>query len=110
VSKAPKYEGLRADRIIVTLQKLQERVSQRFPGSGLSRVCVELIETARWSSEDAARVSRPNWFWRIVLFVVIASGVAAQIAAARFLHVDGAPANAIDLLQGLDSAAPCGFC
>jgi hypothetical protein len=50
------------------------------------------------------RVARPDWLWRIALFLVIGAGVAAQIYAARTLHVEGFNASASELVQGLDAA------
>lgn len=99
-----KYEGLRADRVLATLEKLQERIAERFPNSGLTKVCAEVIATGYWSSGEAARLSQPHWFWRIVLVLVIAGGIAAQLAAARLLHFQGFNANASELVQGLDAA------
>ena len=104
-----KYEGLRADRIIATLEKLQDRIGERFPDSGLSKVCAEVIATGRWSARDAARVSQPNWLWRFVLVIVLAAGVAAQIYAARLIHLDGFGASAPELVQGLEAAVNLGI-
>ena len=36
------YQELRLDLILNTLRSLQARISERFPGSGLSRVAGEL--------------------------------------------------------------------
>jgi hypothetical protein len=99
-----RYEGLRADRILSTLEKLQERIAERFPDSGLSRVCAQVIDTGRWSSQDAARVAQPNWLWRGALALLLTAGVAAQIYAARLIHLDGFGASAPDLVQGLEAA------
>ena len=99
-----RYEGLRADRILATLEKLQDRIGERFPDSGLSQVCAQVIETGRWSSREAVRLSRPNWLWRVVLFLLLGAGIAAQIYAARLIHVDGFGASAPELVQGLEAA------
>ena len=99
-----KYEGLRADRIIATLEQLRDRISERFPDSGLSKVCAEVIETGRWSARDAARLARPNWLWRLVLFAMLAAGLAAQIYAAQLIHLTGFGASAPELVQGLEAA------
>lgn len=98
------YQHLSAERIIDTLGKLHARVVARFPEAGLSRVCAQLIDTAQFCSEDAARLARPTLFWRVVALLLIVAGVAAQIAAFRYLHVDASGMNAPDLVQGLESA------
>src|SRR5262249_6837412 len=98
------YEELRAERILKTLEQLRARIAARFPNAGLQRVCGALIDTARWSIRDAARLARPNWLWRIAVAGVIVAGVAAQIWAARLLHVDAFHEDAAGLLQGLEAA------
>lgn len=38
-----KYSFLRVDLILATIYRLQKRINERFPHSGLSKVCAELI-------------------------------------------------------------------
>jgi hypothetical protein len=78
--------GLRPDRILSTLEQLQARIAARFPESGLSRVCVTLIDTARWSVVDAGELARPNWLWRVGVAAVVVVGLAAQLWALRLLN------------------------
>jgi hypothetical protein len=100
----PPAPHLRADRILATLDKLQDRINDRFPEAGLARVCVDVIETARFSARDAARLARPHIFWRLAALALILFGVAAQIAAFRFLNVHGETLTAPELVQGLEAA------
>jgi hypothetical protein len=100
----PPAPHLRADRILATLDKLQDRINDRFPEAGLARVCVDVIETARFSARDAARLARPHIFWRLAALTLILFGVAAQIAAFRFLNVHGETLTAPELVQGLEAA------
>ena len=101
--KAPEIQ-LRADRVLATLDKLHERIIARFPNAGLVRVCTDVIETARFSAQDAAELARPHYSWRLLTLVLIALGVASQIAVFKFLRVEGAPLTAPDLIQGLEAA------
>lgn len=101
MSKVP---HLRAENIIATLEKLHARIVARFPHAGLSNVCAELLDTARWSARDAAKVARPDYLWRLAVLVIVIAGVAAQIAAFHFLHVAGGDLTAPDLVQGLEAA------
>ncbi|HYD73908.1 MAG TPA: hypothetical protein VEF55_12285 [Candidatus Binatia bacterium] len=97
------YQSLDPVRIIETLRKLQERIEQRFPGSGLGRLCAELVTTAETSSMEAALLSERNWPLRIAVGALVALGIVAQIAAAKFLHLEEVEAN-IGLLQSLEAA------
>ncbi len=97
------FRTLDAAKLIGTLDHLQARIDERFPGSGLGKVCAELSEAARASALEAARLARPSWPWRIAASALVLLGIAAQVAAARFLHLERLQANA-DLLQILEAA------
>ncbi len=101
--KAPDVH-LRADRIIITMEQLHARIVARFPDAGLVRVCQDLIDTARYSAKDAARLARPAYIWQLLSLALIALGVIAQIAAFRFLRIEGSAMSAPELVQGLEAA------
>lgn len=97
------YQSLDPARIIQTLERLKERIEERFPQSGLGRVCAELIATARVSSAGAAELAKPNWPLRVAVGAIIVLGVAAQFWAAEFLHLEDIETN-VGLLQSLEAA------
>jgi hypothetical protein len=99
-----RYQQLRPDRILATLDKLHERIVARFPDAGLVQVCAELIDTASFTARDAAQLARPSYLWRGASLLLIVAGVAAQIAAFRFLRVEDASLSAPELVQGLEAA------
>jgi len=41
------YKTIRADKVIETVGKLQERIVERFPNSGLGKLCGELQDVAQ---------------------------------------------------------------
>ncbi|MES1199197.1 MAG: hypothetical protein ABUS48_04370 [Pseudomonadota bacterium] len=98
------YSALHPPSILKTLERLQARIDERFPESGLGRVCAELIDTARQTADKAAALARPDWRLRGAVMALIAAGLAAQIAAARFLHVSVGDMTATELAQGLEAA------
>ena len=51
------YRSLDADNIINTAQQLNTRIGERFPASGLRKVCEELLAEARQAA-DTARIRR----------------------------------------------------
>jgi hypothetical protein len=95
---------LRADRVLATLDKLQGRISARFPEAGLARVCADLIDTARFSAADAASLARPHLLWRFAALALVVLGVTAQISAFRFLNLRADTLTAPELVQGLEAA------
>lgn len=97
------YRSLDPSKLIETLARLQARVDKRFPGSGLGKVCAELTETARATAAEAARLAKPSWPWRIAVGAIVVAGGWAQVAAAKFLHLERIEASA-NLLEILEAA------
>jgi len=98
-----KYQTLDPDRIIETVERLRERVAQRFPESGLSRVCDELVTTARQTAKRASEIAAHNWPLRIAVSTVILGGVMALVSSVKLLHLEDMETN-VGLLQTLEAA------
>jgi len=54
------YRRLDGTHIVETLRRLEHRIGERFPGSGLSRVCADLLAAAMESMARLALLRRPN--------------------------------------------------
>lgn len=98
------YRTLDAAKIIETLRRLEARIDERFPNSGLSNVAKEATQTAQATAARAAEIAKPNLLLRAGVGALIVAGLAAQIVAANFLHVEGGPLDAVGLVQGLEAA------
>lgn len=98
------YRSLQPDRIVETLTRLNARIGERFPNSGLLKVCAETVEAARSTSARAAAIARPNAPLRIAVGLLLAAGAAAQIMAARFLHFEPVETDAASFVSGLEAA------
>ena len=96
---------LDATHIVATLEKLRERVGERFPRSGLSKLCGRLVETGRVTAARTAELSRPYMGLRILGGLVAAVAIVFQIVLAT--HVDwSALRRSVDVLsmsQALDA-------
>ena len=77
------YRQLDDARIIETLERLRDRISERFPGSSLSRVSEELLAVARETASHVAYIQRPNWPIRVGvgLAIVATLGLVATAVA-----------------------------
>lgn len=53
------YRSLDAQKIILTVEILNKRIQERFPGSGLDRVCGELHAIAVKSQQRSAWIAKP---------------------------------------------------
>lgn len=90
-------------RVVQTLEQLRARIDERFPQSGLSRVCGETIDAAKHTAHSAARLAEPNWPLRFAVLAILIAGIGAQLWAASVLRVDGAPLGPTDVVQGLEA-------
>jgi hypothetical protein len=102
----PRYHALDAGALIETAAALARRVAERFPGSGLSRVAVELSALTQGAAAAVERFGRPNYSVRAATLACIL-GIAGVLASAAFAVEDGLSlfSSLSDLLQGIDSAA-----
>jgi hypothetical protein len=103
------YNELKLDLILKTLGRLQNRIAERFPGSGLSRVAEELQRAGRDIGPVLERLRRPNWLLRtgIGLTVLLIVGVAAVlfVLLRRNLSFGVQLQDLGSLLQAVESAA-----
>jgi hypothetical protein len=67
------YRTLDAAKIIDTLVRLEQRISERFAGAGLARVCAELTDIARQTHVRSSEIARPNILLRAFVCVFLAA-------------------------------------
>ncbi len=98
------YRTLNPDKIIVTLEQLERRIEDRFPGSGLSRVCTELTGVARETKARVEAVAAPNIPLRAISILSLLAGLTLLGYVATIIEVKRDAENLYGVLQGLDSA------
>jgi len=64
-----RFTNLRAEAILKTLNRLEQRIAERFPESGLLGVCKEFTQLSVRSEELARRLQAPLWPVRLVAIV-----------------------------------------
>ncbi len=104
---------LDADRVVETLDRLEARVQDRFPNSGLAAVCADLADVAERTAEQAERLSRPIIWLRVLLVLLLGAALAAvalivQAAGQRGVFLSER-LDAINLAQGLDALVNLGL-
>ena len=98
------YRRLQPSKIISTLEALGRRIGERFPGSGLARVCDDLIGLARETSVRAGKISQPNVWLKALVWFLIASGVALlAVVGHTILTSTKTSDDLFSTLQGIDS-------
>ena len=72
-----------AEKVVDTIELLQKRIVERFPDSGLGRVCLQLLEIGRQTGERSRKMASPNWRVRFavgfLIFLIIATSIVAPI-------------------------------
>ncbi|GJL94141.1 MAG: hypothetical protein DHS20C05_05460 [Hyphococcus sp.] len=96
------YKTLNAERVMATIDKLEARVSERFPDSGLSNVACELSQTARRCAAESERLRQPIIPLRISVYTVWTLGAAALIWLAIGLPYGGLKWQVTSLIQVLE--------
>ena len=89
------YRSLDSEKILGTIETLSRRIAERFPGSGLDRVCQELLTIAEESQRRSAWIAKPQRSLRFitgVLVTMIVGGLVFVLANASW------PRNGFDLV------------
>lgn len=80
------YRELNPAKTLKTIDKLQQRIVERFPESSLSRVCQELRDVAYESELACERIQKPNLLLRFALSLLVIAGAGGLIFA--FTRID----------------------
>jgi hypothetical protein len=99
------YRTLSPDLIVKTLDRLHNRIEERFPRRGLGAVAGELLEVAQKDRDQALDFLRPYISVRVAVFLLIVVGIAAQLAIVASVW-DRLRVNwdLFGVFQGLDAA------
>src|SRR5438067_3582075 len=99
-----RYRRLDAAQIDTTLRRLRDRIAERFPGSGLSQVSVELIALADEASRCVEYLRRPLWLVRVGVGTAIVAMVGVLVAAGLSIRLTGTVDRFSELVQSLEAA------
>jgi len=97
------YRSLDPEQTLETVALLSRRIGERFPASGLSRVCAELCAIATESRQKAVWFSRPNYALRCLVAVVILLSVSVLGYSIAAMDLRFGSLNAGDLVQVLEA-------
>jgi len=101
-----RFTELRAEMILATIEKLGDRIGDRFPNSGLQRVCSELRQLAGEANDLAKRLGPPIWPVRLASFAAgtLLVGLVAWVLLQMAQHFTFTPSGMFDLVQASESA------
>jgi hypothetical protein len=98
------YRALDEAKITGTLQRLRNRIGERFPDSGLRAVAEELIAVSDEVSQCVAYIRAPNWPIRLAAGIGITIMVAILIVGATTLRFPASPRALSDVVQLLEAS------
>jgi hypothetical protein len=97
------YKSLDGERIARTIDLLCQRVDQRFPDSGLARLCHELAGIAARTKQTATWIARPILPLRVAVGALVALILAGLLGMAVALGRPREPLGLFQFVQTLES-------
>lgn len=97
------YRRLKGAEIIATADRLVVRITERFPGSGLSKVAGELAQVTRETEQRIATLQRPRWGLRLGIGFLIVLIVAVALFALAGVRPPDSVSHLGEFVQLLES-------
>jgi hypothetical protein len=97
------YRNIDAALVSQTLDLLNARINERFPASGLGKVCKELANMARDTIASVATLARPILPLRLAIGLLLIAGFAAGIYGARAISLHNSATELFTYVSGLES-------
>jgi hypothetical protein len=98
------YRKLDVTKTIETIDQLRLRIGDRFPDSGLFKVCGELREIATHSNQTIRFVSRPIYWLRIGFGFLILAGLITLVYSFTLIDPEMGKIEFVDLVQAAESS------
>lgn len=101
-----RYRMLDSAQVVETVEKLERRIAERFPGSGLGAVASELLLVGREAQARCRKIQSPHLGLRafIVLLLVSAAGFGAYVIQSVLdPNINWRPQNGSDLIQEVEA-------
>ena len=102
---AVSYRTLDFEAILKTVRRLERRISERFPGSGLLSICHELVSLAEDVQHRAKAIAAPNIALRTAVYILIFAGIAGLLIIAFAVKFQIGNAELLSVLQAVEAAA-----
>lgn len=94
---------LDAGKIIRTVERLSQRINERFPNSGLFRVSQQLLTIAQQTKERSEAIERPILWLRVVIGLLVVLILLGIVGAIMRLEVPSDGLHFFDFVQALEA-------
>jgi hypothetical protein len=99
------YRTLDVEAILETVRRLERRISERFPSSGLLSICHELVKLAEEVQQRAKAIAAPNVALQASVYILISAGVVGLLIIAFSVKFQIGNAELLSVLQAVEAAA-----
>lgn len=90
-------------KIVETVERLQIRIGERFPDSGLYRLSGQLLQLSRQASERSRWIARPILWIRAIGYMLAAGLLALLLHAFSLVRIENQQFTAVDLVTVLEA-------
>jgi hypothetical protein len=97
------YRTLDVIKVIGTISILKKRIADRFPSSGLTKVCTDLKNLAEDSRHKIEWISRPNLWIRLGIGLLILMMLSIIVITLASIDFEGTTFTITDLIQGSEA-------
>ena len=97
------YRFLDAPKIIETIKTLRDRIGDRFPDSGLGKVCSELLRVTEETQGKCERIRRPHYGWRAGVGIIIAIILVGMVETLLMMDLGLGQLKLADFVQLLEA-------
>ncbi len=94
---------LNIDRIKEEIARLSDRISERFPDSGLSHVCEELVQVSRLTKQQVEWVNRPIIALRVSAYLLIGIIISGVLSVALSAELSTGKLNFVEFVGFLEA-------
>lgn len=98
------FRSLDPDKIILTAERLERRIADRFPQRGLAQVAAEITALSRSVAAEVSALSPPLWGLRALVAGAVLAGAAVFVWVGSIIPLNQVGRNAMGSVEGVEAA------
>jgi hypothetical protein len=98
------FRSLDPQKILITTERLERRIVERFPERGLAQVAAEVVALARKVEHEVRELAPPIWGLRLLVGLVVLAGAAMFVWVGSIIPLNQVGRNAFESVEGVEAA------
>lgn len=98
------FRNLDPQKILITTERLERRIAERFPDRGLAQVAGEVTSLARTVEREVVTLAPPIWGLRLLIGAVVLAGAAVFLWVGSIIPLNQVGRDAITSVEGVEAA------